>query len=293
MEGYYDLCDDGSDVLSQCSDIHAVSSSSVSRNDDDTVSAAVFRERASSGRDYKEMCARGRDRLRLSQATVYPQQALRSYVIEAEGKSDVNELTTEVLLEVILEFNAQKASRKHGPLGQRMENWIAVECCHKEDRECMPSRHIHLIYEKFCPTIRGEHIEQLWQMVRKKMRDQTSATFKVKSRKIKNKPNHVETSAHYGILMYMTAGLYSKYPCKKNLVGNGDLYDQCQQGYDGITDDMYEEYHACHPHHGNCYSDEEADKDSDVNAWDTLTALWDQYGPVKFKDLFRNTKIPQ
>ena len=293
MEGYYDLCDDGSDVLSQCSDIPAVSSSSVGRNDDDPVSASVFRERASSGRDYKEMCARGRDRLRLSQATVYPQQALRSYVIEAEGKSDVNELTTEVLLEVISEFNSHKASRKHGPVGQRMENWIAVECCHKEDRECMPSRHIHLIYEKFCPTIRGEHIEQLWQMVRKKMRDQTSSTFKVKSRKIKNKPNHVETSAHYGILMYMTAGLYSKYPCKKNLVGNGDLYDQCQQGYDGITDDTYEEYHACHPHHGNCYSDEEADKDSDVNAWDTLTALWEQYGPVKFKDLFRNTKIPQ
>ena len=125
------------------------------------------------------------------------------------------------------------------------------------------------------------------------MKDHTSACFKVKSRKIKNKPNMVETSAHYGILMYLTAGMYSKYPCKKNLVGQGDLFEQCQQGYDDITDDIYEQYHACHPKHDNCYNDEEADKDSDVNVWDTLSAFWDKYGPVKCKDLFKNTKIPQ
>lgn len=214
-------------------------------------------------------------------------------MIEAEGKSEQNELTTETLLDIISEFNGQKSRRKAGKVGERMNNWIAAECNHKEDDMCMPNRNIHLIYEQFCATVRGEHIEVLWQLVRKKMKDQTSACFKVKSRKIKNKPNQVETSAHYGILMYISAGLYSRYPCKKNLVGSGDLYDQCQQGYDNISDEVYEQYHACHPKHENCYTDEEGDKDSDGNVWDTLSSFWDKYGPIKCKDLFRNAKVPQ
>ena len=293
MESYDNLRDDGSDSVSELGDIPEVSYTTNGGNDDPAPSATIYRERASVGHDYKSMCALGRNRLQQSQAPVYPAQALRSYVIEAEGKSDQNELTTEILMDVITDFNGQKSRRKSGKQGERMDNWIAVECVHKEDDMCMPSRHIHLVYEKFCPTVRGEHIEVLWQLVRKRMKDQTSACFRVKSRKIKNKPNMVETSAHYGILMYITAGLYSKYPCKKNLVGQGDMFEQCQQGYDGITDDVYEQYHALHPKHDNCYNDEEADKDSDVNVWDTLSAFWDKYGPVKCKDLFKNTKIPQ
>eukprot|EP00731_Ephydatia_muelleri_P031310 Em0022g824a len=74
---------------------------------------------------------------------------------------------------------------------------------------------------------------------------------------------------------YRKFWLYSRYPCKKNLVGSGDLYDQCQQGMRIVT------------------TDEEGDKDSDVNVWDTLSSFWDKYGPIKCKDLFRNAKVPQ
>lgn len=101
MEGYDYLCDYGSDSVSECGDVPTVSSTAISGNDDAALSATVYRERASLGNDYKSMCARGRDRLRQSQAQIYPAQALRSYVIEAEGKSDQNELITEILMDVI------------------------------------------------------------------------------------------------------------------------------------------------------------------------------------------------
>ncbi|KAL5482218.1 hypothetical protein EMCRGX_G022515 [Ephydatia muelleri] len=131
MEGYDYLCDYGSDSVSECGDVPTVSSTAISGNDDAALSATVYRERASLGNDYKSMCARGRDRLRQSQAQIYPAQALRSYVIEAEGKSDQNELITEILMDVITEFNAQKSRRKSANCSSpaTITAFSPQECC--------------------------------------------------------------------------------------------------------------------------------------------------------------------
>ena len=92
-------------------------------------------------------------------------------------------------------------------------------------------------------------------------------------------------------MSYISAGLYSVYPCKSNLLGDGDLFEQCQMNVDLLTEEDYEQYHAVHPTHGNCYFDKHTD-DDEHSAWTTLQKVWDKYGPIKHSDIFSCSRVP-
>lgn len=110
-------------------------------------------------------------------------------------------MTTAVLGECVAEYNRMR--KRSGFI----KNWIAVECDHNDADMCLSEKHIHFVYEAFCESLRAEHMERLWHILRKRMKDGSSTYFKQKDRKIRSVQNYVETNAYYGLLSYICAGL--------------------------------------------------------------------------------------
>ena len=282
MEPGNDSSDDGSnsdygrDFSEQSSSSYS-KPASISRP---TITGDEFRQISTGGIEYKELCQRRRSRHAASQIQKYAPSTLRCYVVQCDIGQNTD-LTSDVFTEVLHIWNAKRR--------EKLKNWVVCECTHEGTELCMPGRHLHFVYEKFA-TQRGEHMEKFWNILRAKLKDKTDS-FNVKRRKIKSKPNFVETSCYYGILAYISAGMYSLYPCKNNLQGEGDIYNQCLiENESDLTEQDYEQYHACHPDHVTCYEDKE--EDSDKTAYTKLCKFWDTYGPMKVKEIFGNPIIP-
>ena len=245
-----------------------------------TITGEEYRQISTNGIDYKELCSRRRCRHAASKTKKYEAGSLRCYVVQADIGQN-NDLSSETFTEILRAWNIRRR--------ERMINWLVCECTHEGGELCMSGRHLHFIYEKFA-TQRGEHMERFWNILRTKLKDKTDS-FNVKKRKIKCKANFVETSSYYGMLAYISAGLYSLYPCKSNLYGEGDVYEQCSlENESDLTEADHEQYHACHPEHNNCYEDKEMEDDK--STYSTLCRFWDQYGPMKVKEIYSNAKIP-
>ena len=245
------------------------------------ITGEEYRQISTNGADYKELCQQRRCRHATTTLPKYAPNSLRCYVVQCDIGQNT-ELTSELFYDILCIWNSKKRDK--------MVNWMVCECVHEGPELCMPGRHLHFIYENFA-TKRGEHMEKFWNILRQRLTDKTDS-FNVKKRKIKSQGNFVETSCYYGILAYITAGLYLLYPCKTNLYGQGDIYEQCcLENESDLTDKDHEQYHACHPDHGICYEDKEETNETNT-AYTTLSAFWDKYGPMKVKEIFSNPNIP-
>ena len=282
MESDDNTSDSGSDIEPSGHSVPEYSgqASLPSSSHNSAISGEEYRQISTDGIDYKELCSRRRCRHAASKVQKYVAGNLRCYVVQCDIGQNT-ELTSELFTEILQAWNIRRRAK--------MTNWLVCECVHEGTDLCMPGRHLHFIYQKFA-TQRGEHMERFWNILRSRLKDKTDS-FNVKKRKIKSKANFVETSCYYGMLAYISSGLYSLYPCKTNLYGEGDIYDQCQlENESDLTEKDYEQYHACHPEHMSCFEDKE--DDSDQTTFATLSKFWDTYGPMKVKEIFSNPIIP-